>query len=112
TDMDSFLPDPTDADDGLLEGVDARIVVFGHTHLPVDRSHDGIHLVNPGSVGLPFDGDPRAHWAVLHGDGRAEPRRVEYDVDAAVAGLHERYAGAPWIGGTIARLRKASFTGE
>lgn len=112
TDMDSFLPAAADADGALLAGVDARTVVFGHTHLPVDRRHDGIHLVNPGSVGLPFDGDPRAHWAVLHDDGRVEPRRVEYDVEAAIAGLRERLPDAPWIGGTTARLRKASFTGE
>src|SRR6478736_377424 len=49
----------------LPDGVDARRVVFGHTHLPVDRDHNGIHLFNPGSVGLPFDSDTRAHWAVL-----------------------------------------------
>jgi putative phosphoesterase len=112
TDMDSFAPNATDHDDELLDGVDARRVVFGHTHLPVDREHRGIHLFNPGSVGLPFDGDPRAHWAVLHDDGRAELRRVSYDVDEAISGLHARYDDAPWIGGTVARLRKASFTGE
>jgi len=110
TDMDSFLPDPADHDDELLAGVDARIVVFGHTHLPVDRDHGGIHLLNPGSVGLSFDGDPRAHWAVLHDDGRAELRRVAYDIDEAVAGLHARFEGAPWLDGTIARLHAASFT--
>jgi putative phosphoesterase len=112
SDMDSFLPEPADSDDQLLAGVDARTVVFGHTHLPVDRQHDGIHLVNPGSVGLPFDGDPRAHWALLHDDGGAELRRVAYDVEEAAAGLHERYPGAPWLDGTIARLRSASFTGD
>jgi putative phosphoesterase len=110
TDMDSFLPDASDHDDELLAGVEARTVVFGHTHLPVDREHGGIHLLNPGSVGLPFDRDPRAHWAVLHDDGRAELRRVAYDVDAAAAGLRERFDGAPWIAGTIARLRAASFS--
>jgi putative phosphoesterase len=112
TDMDSFLPEPLDSDSALLDGVDARRVVFGHTHLPVDRRHDGIHLFNPGSVGLPFDGDPRAHWAVLHDDGRAELRRVAYDVDASISGLHASYGDAAWLGGTIARLRKATFDGE
>src|SRR3954451_21936634 len=79
TDMDSFLPEPSERDSALLAGVDARCVVFGHTHLSVDREHDGIHLVNPGSVGMPFDGDERASWAILHEDGRAELRRVAYD---------------------------------
>jgi hypothetical protein len=61
---------------------------------------------------LPFDSDTRAHWAVLHDDGRAELRRVAYDLDEAIGGLNDRYAGAPWIPGTIARLCKATFTGE
>ena len=39
----------------------------------------GIELVNPGSVGMPFDGDPRAAYALLHDDGRIEHRRVAYD---------------------------------
>jgi putative phosphoesterase len=110
TDMDSFLPDPSDHDDELLEGVDARCVVFGHTHLPVDRERGGVHLVNPGSVGLPFDGDTRASWAILHDDGRAERRRVEYDLDEAIRAVRARYDGATWIDGTVARLRAASFT--
>jgi putative phosphoesterase len=111
-DMDSFLPDPMEQDDELLAGVDARCVVFGHTHLPVDRMHGGIHLVNPGSVGLPFDGDTRASWAVLHSDGHVERRRVDYDIEDAIAGLRERLPGATWIDGTIARLRTATFNGE
>ena len=112
SDVNSFLPEPMESDDALLNGVDARRVVFGHTHLPVDRNHNGIHLFNPGSVGLPFDSDTRAHYAVLHDDGRAELRRVAYDLDEAIGGLRDRYAGAPWIAGTIARLCKATFTGE
>jgi predicted phosphodiesterase len=43
-------------------------------------------LVNPGSVGQPRDGDPRASFVVLDLDARtAEVRRVAYDVDRAVA---------------------------
>jgi putative phosphoesterase len=110
TDMDSFLPAASPHDDELLAGVKARHVVFGHTHLPVDREHDGIHLVNPGSVGLSFDGDARASWALLHDDGRTELRRVPYDLDEAAAGLRGRFDDASWIEGTIARLRAASFT--
>jgi len=112
SDMESFLPAPADHDAALLDGVDARLVVFGHTHLPVDREHDGIRLLNPGSVGLPFDGDPSAHWGVLHDDGRPELRRVPYDVEAAVDGLATRFEGATWLEGTIARLRNATFDGR
>jgi putative phosphoesterase len=111
TDMDSFLPDPSDHDDELLAGVSARRVVFGHTHLPVDRRQHGVHLVNPGSVGLPFDGDPRASWAVLHDDGRVERRRVAYDIDGAVRALLDRFGDTPLVQGTINRLHRATFNG-
>jgi putative phosphoesterase len=112
SDMESFLPEPSDHDGELLAGIGARHVVFGHTHLPVDREQDGVHLVNPGSVGLPFDGDPRASWALLHDDGHVERRRVAYDVDAAAGALRERFGDSSLIQGTIARLHNATFNGE
>jgi predicted phosphodiesterase len=108
-DMDSFLPQPGEHDRELLAGTDARRVVFGHTHLAFARELDGVALVNPGSVGMPFDGDPRAAWAVLHDDGRVEHRRVAYDLDATAADLPQRFGERPWVRGTIARMRKASF---
>jgi putative phosphoesterase len=107
TDMDSFLPEAAPHDDELLAGVTERCVVFGHTHLPVDRQHDGIHLVNPGSVGMPFDSDVRASWAVLHDAGRTELRRVPYNLDEAIDGLSTRYGELSWVQGTIVRLRAA-----
>ena len=68
--MDSFLPEPGDDEDELLEGSTPSIV-FGHTHLPFAReTESGILLVNPGSVGMPFDGDPRAAYAVVSEGGR------------------------------------------
>ena len=68
-------------------GVEARRVVFGHTHLPVPArgARAAIELVNPGSVGIPLDGDHRAAYALVHDDGRVELRRVEYDWQAAAA---------------------------
>src|SRR4051812_22017503 len=110
SDMDSFLPDPGPDDDALLASVDARRVVFGHTHLAFAREHHGVLLVNPGSAGFPFDGDPRASWAVLRDDGGVEHRRVGYDVEAACDALRARFGPRPWVEGTIARLRAASFT--
>jgi predicted phosphodiesterase len=107
TDMDSFLPAHEATDAALLDGVDAGLVVFGHTHLAFTRTEGAVTLLNPGSVGLPFDGDVRASWAVLHGDGTIEIRRVAYDVEAAVAAL-SRFHGA-WVQGGIDRLRTASF---
>jgi diadenosine tetraphosphatase ApaH/serine/threonine PP2A family protein phosphatase len=83
------------------------MLVFGHTHLPFRRrSRDGqIELVNPGSVGMPFDGDTRAAWAILHPDGRIEHRRVGYDHEATAAASRERHPG---FGQTIARRIEAA----
>ena len=39
--------------------------------------------MNPGSVGMPLDGDPRAAWAVRDDDGEFHFRRTEYDVERA-----------------------------
>jgi predicted phosphodiesterase len=107
TDMDSFMPMHGANDAALLDGAGARLVVFGHTHLAFTREEGDVTLLNPGSVGLPFDGDVRASWAVLHDDGSVAIRRVAYDVEAAVAGL-SRFSGS-WVGGGIDRLRTASF---
>jgi predicted phosphodiesterase len=69
-------------------------VVFGHSHLQFKRaSGAGIELVNPGSVGLPFDGDRRAAYVLLPAGGEAELRRVEYDHELSAATIRERMPG-------------------
>ena len=51
-------------------------------------SRQGEWLINPGSVGQPRDGDPRAAWLELDLDGwRAIYRRTEYDIDGAAAAI-------------------------
>ena len=108
SDMDAFLPEPSEEDDQLLAGVTADRVVFGHTHLQFRRrSADGIDLVNPGSVGLPWDGDVRAAYALVDDDGEIELRRVAYDHEAAAAALEDR--GQPWAAVSARRLRAARF---
>jgi predicted phosphodiesterase len=95
SDMDSFYPDPHDTDAERLRGVEAKRVVFGHTHLAFRREGPGgIELVNPGSVGMPLDGDHRAAYAVIDGD-RVEQRRVEYDWEASVAAVRARVGELP-----------------
>jgi predicted phosphodiesterase len=105
-DMRSFLPEPADDEAELLRGVPEKRVVFGHTHLQFRRlAESGTELVNPGSVGLPFDGDRRAAYALIDGD-QVELRRVEYDWESAAAGARERIAT---VGDDIAeRLEAAS----
>lgn len=85
-DMESFGVEARDGEDRLLDGVQERRVVFGHTHVQFRRvREDGIELVNPGSVGLPMDGDHRAAYALIDGDNVLTLRRVEYDHEAAAA---------------------------
>jgi predicted phosphodiesterase len=107
SDVRSFLPEAADDEDELLDGVRHARVIFGHTHLPFRRvsAVRGIELVNPGSVGLPFDGDRRAAYAFVEPHGRGEHRRVEYDVDAAVARMRE--IGESWCDVVARRLEAA-----
>jgi len=72
------------------------VLAFGHTHRPWNRVVDGVHFVNTGSAGRPKDGDWRAGYVLLdmsEGGCRVEFVRVEYDIDATVAGV--RAAGLP-----------------
>ncbi len=66
-------------------------MVFGHTHLQFTREGpEGVVLTNPGSVGIPLDGDHRAAWAIVHGDGRVELRRTAYDHQASADAVRRR----------------------
>jgi predicted phosphodiesterase len=85
SDVESFPPEPSDDDERMLAGIREHSVVFGHSHQQFRRpGPNGTDLVNPGSVGMPLDGDPRAAWATWDGD--FEFRRTEYDVARAAAG--------------------------
>jgi predicted phosphodiesterase len=66
--------------------IDADLILVGHTHLPVVLDLGTRRVVNPGSVGLPRDGDPRACYAVIE-DGEPILKRVAYDVDLTIAAL-------------------------
>jgi diadenosine tetraphosphatase ApaH/serine/threonine PP2A family protein phosphatase len=84
SDVESFAPRPEEGEERMLGGVRDRTIVFGHSHQQFRRpGADGTDLVNPGSVGMPLDGDARAAWATWDGD--FEFRRTEYDVEGAAA---------------------------
>ncbi|MXV61565.1 metallophosphoesterase [Natronorubrum sp. JWXQ-INN-674] len=92
---------PKEFSPGLLE--DEDVLVLGHTHVQgVEQFAEGI-VVNPGSVGQPRDGDPRAGYAVVDLDGlTVETHRVEYDIEAVQEAVTE--AGLPdRIGQRLAR---------
>ena len=106
SDMRSFLAQPTEDEDELLEGIGERRVVFGHTHLQFRRTRpDGIELINPGSVGMPMDGDVRAAYALRHEDDSVELRRVAYDNQGTAATMLTRFTEEPWVTRTVERLR-------
>jgi putative phosphoesterase len=66
-----------------LENVDAQVVCVGHTHFPYVLEVGEKLVINPGSVGQPRDGDPRASYAVID-DQRVELKRIEYPVEETV----------------------------
>jgi diadenosine tetraphosphatase ApaH/serine/threonine PP2A family protein phosphatase len=108
SDLESFAPGPSADDAKLLAGHSEPLQVFGHTHLAFERpGPGGIRLVNPGSVGMPLDGDQRAAWAILRDDGRVEHRRVAYDHEGVAAGL--RAIDAPWAARSARRIEQARF---
>lgn len=83
---------PADWSPALLGRED--ILVLGHTHVQhVERFSNGT-VVNPGSVGQPRDGDPRAAYAVADLEqGAVRLHRVSYDVSAVATAI--RAAGLP-----------------
>ena len=85
SDIESFAPDPQPEEERMLGGEAQRTILFGHSHRQFERAGpNGTYLVNPGSVGAPLDGDPRAAWA-LYDDGELRLRRTVYDVERAAA---------------------------
>ena len=98
SDVRSFGTEHDDSEEEMLEGVLETRLVFGHTHLPFRRrAKAGIELVNPGSVGMPFDGDHRASYALRHDDGTIEHQRVGYDHVRVPVALRAAYGDAPWV---------------
>jgi predicted phosphodiesterase len=96
---------------GSFAASEARILLVGHSHVALafgladnrletricpggtqlDLSDDGRWILNPGSVGQPRDGDPRAAYFLLDLDeGRADYRRVEYPVERTQDEIRER----------------------
>src|SRR5690606_29794467 len=82
---DTELVIPATADEAqftpLLESPEPSVIIYGHIHVPFIRRIRGRTIANTGSVGLPFDGDPRASYLVLSDDGDTVSiswRRVRY----------------------------------
>lgn len=103
--LDEYLVDVAEEHFQELPG---RIFASGHTHLPVLKRWAERTYVNPGSVGQPRDGDPRAAYALVEGE-RVELRRVGYDIDATAtamraAGFSEHFYRNLYVGKRIGNL--------
>ena len=104
-DEEMLMPDtPASEAVAMLAGVEQHTLLCGHVHIQYRRPLAGREVVNPGSVGMPLDGDPRAAWAIIS-DGQVELRRVPYDV-GAVADRVAREDG-PFADMVARRLRTA-----
>ena len=71
----------------IIEPYKAGVVIGSHTHMVMERQVSRKKVINTGSVGAPFDNDPRAAYVILRnlgGEWRIEFRRVAYDRDSAM----------------------------
>jgi predicted phosphodiesterase len=111
SDVETFGPEPGDQDEALLDRCPDRTIVFGHSHLQFSRPAGDRRLVNPGSVGMPLDGDRRSAYALWRDDGSFEARRVEYDWAAYAAELEARLSAS--LGDAaqtfVRRIEQAAF---
>ncbi len=81
----AVFPDAGDAELHAVYGpLGAGIAVYCHIHRPFVRRIGDLTVANSGSVGMPFDGDPRASYLLVE-DGQPEVQRVPYDVERAGA---------------------------
>jgi predicted phosphodiesterase len=85
-----FTPDDAFVD---LFG-DRGTFVIGHTHHQFDRRVGDLRVINAGSIGMAYESDVAAYWALVE-DGEPRFMRTEFDIERAIAGI--RASG--WQGG-------------
>lgn len=105
SDIESFAPDAQAGEERMLAGAADRTILFGHSHQQFQRyGPNGTVLINPGSVGMPLDGDPRAAWA-LYENGQILFRRTEYDIERAAAKMRSY---GDWAERIVLRIEQGS----
>ena len=105
SDVDSFARESQDTDELRVGPLRGRKLVFGHSHVQFRR--DGAkdnELLNPGSVGMPLDGDTRAAWASWDGNDFTL-QRTEYDLERTIAAARNSRA---WSDVLVHRFTYAS----
>ncbi|CAN5272437.1 metallophosphoesterase family protein [soil metagenome] len=82
--LDEYVPAEASAWAARLNGWDVDYLCVGHTHQPFTLEVGKTRVVNPGSVGLQRDGDPRARYAIIEPDGSVVLKQIAYDIDALI----------------------------
>ncbi|MGL6096958.1 MAG: metallophosphoesterase family protein [Fimbriiglobus sp.] len=84
--LDEYVPNDPAAWAARVAGLDVDFLFAGHTHTQLVMKVGRVTVVNPGSVGLQRDGDPRAKYAVID-NGTVELKQVPYNIDRTVAAM-------------------------
>ena len=92
--MDEYLGPDIAAWEARVQGIEADFLCVGHTHVPYEIQVGDLRVVNPGSVGQPRDGDPRASYVIIE-DGQVQFKKVAYDIDETLR-LLKKQDVAPW----------------
>jgi hypothetical protein len=98
--------DASDAElDAVYRPLGTAVAVYCHIHRPFVRELDGFIVANSGSVSISMDGDVRASYLLVE-DGKPQVRRVEYDLEHAIADvLGSTNPSREWI---AERLRRGT----
>jgi diadenosine tetraphosphatase ApaH/serine/threonine PP2A family protein phosphatase len=86
--LDEYAPADPDFWSRRLQDVDAEVVCVGHTHQPYVLEVGDKLVINPGSVGQPRDGDPRAAYVMIE-NNRVEIKRAPYPVEDTMRTIEE-----------------------
>lgn len=89
----------------LVSRTDARLICCGHTHVPEVREFGWKVIVNDGSAGYVFDGDPTASWAVV----TIEPGAAQAPADGPADGEDDEAEPEPPAASISAEIRRAEF---
>ena len=111
----NILPDlPLEEVEKMMEGVDANVILCGHTHMPCGfQTSKGQTVVNVGSIGRPFTEKPNSCYLVLtinNGKCVFEHKFVEYNKESAAEKLRNRnFAGAEKLAATLLDPKERHF---
>lgn len=86
--LDEYAPPDVEFWKRRLENVEADVVCIGHTHQPYVLEVGDKLVINPGSVGQPRDGDPRASYAIIE-NFKVELKRIEYPLEETVKAIEK-----------------------